>query len=137
MEIKKQISIFLANKPGTFAKVADSLAEAGVNIIAFTVADAVDHAVVRMVVNNPIKAIHILGEAGMLVLETEVVALSLANKPGALAKVAEQFGKKKLNIDYAYGSARGTRGKGILYVKPSNMKRAVTVLEKMDDKSLV
>ena len=133
MEIEKQISIFLANKPGTFAKVADSLAEAGINIIAFTVADAVDHAVVRMVVSNPVKAIHILGEAGMLVLETDVIALSLANKPGALAILAEHFGKKKLNIDYAYGSTRGPRGKGILYVKPSNMKKAVAVLEKMDE----
>ncbi len=133
MEIEKQISIFLANKPGTFAKVADSLADAGVNIIAFTVADAVDHAVVRMVVNNPIKAMHILGEAGMLVLETDVIALSLPNKPGALARLAEQFGKKKLNIDYAYGSTRGARGKGILYVKPSNVKKAAAVLEKMDD----
>ncbi len=133
MEIEKQISIFLANLPGTFAKVADSLAEARINIIAFTVADAVDHAVVRMVVSNPVKAIHILGEAGMLVLETDIIALSLANKPGALAKLAEQFGKKKLNIDYAYGSTRGARGKSILYVKPSNLKKAVAVLEKMDE----
>ena len=133
MAIEKQISIFLANKPGTLAAVADSLADAKINIIAFTVADAVDHAVVRMVVSNPVKAIHILGEAGMLVLETDVIALTLNNKPGVMAQIAKLFGKAKVNIDYAYGSTRGARGKSILFIKPSDLKKAVTVLDKAGD----
>jgi hypothetical protein len=48
----KQISIFVENKPGRMARVARTLADAGVNIRALTIAEAGDFGVIRMVVDN-------------------------------------------------------------------------------------
>jgi len=52
MKIVKQLALFLENKPGTLSKVCDALAAAKINIYAISVSDAVDHAVVRMVVDD-------------------------------------------------------------------------------------
>lgn len=129
MEIKKQISIFLKNKPGTLAKVTESFAEKGVNILGFTIVDSIDHAVARMVVSDPAKAVHLLGDAGMLVVESEVVAIKLDNRPGRLMEISRALAKARINIDYAYGSTPGPRGKGVIFLKLSNHKKAAAVLD--------
>jgi len=52
------------------------------------VLEAVDHAVVRMVVSDPRKALHLLGERGVLVVERDVLMLSGRSRPGELADIA-------------------------------------------------
>ncbi|HEX4697042.1 MAG TPA: ACT domain-containing protein, partial [Candidatus Udaeobacter sp.] len=73
LETSTQLALFLANRPGALARVCEALANAGINIQALATSDTVDHTVVRMVVSNPTKALMLLGEAGVLALETEVL----------------------------------------------------------------
>jgi hypothetical protein len=61
-----QLAVFLANRPGALARVCEELAKAGIDIYALATSDTVDHAVVRMVVSDPLKALVLLGEAGVL-----------------------------------------------------------------------
>ena len=59
MQITKQLAIFLDNRPGTLARLADALAEAKINIYAISTSDTVDHSVIRLVVNDYRKALHV------------------------------------------------------------------------------
>ena len=68
MKTVKQLSLFLENKPGTLVAVCRALADEKINFQAMSVSDAVDHAVVRMVVSDPRRAVHLLGERGEQVL---------------------------------------------------------------------
>ncbi|MGH7772005.1 MAG: ACT domain-containing protein [Candidatus Binatia bacterium] len=124
MKVLRQLAVFLENKPGTLAQVSSALAARRINILAFSISDAVDHGVLRMVVSNPVQAAHILGDGGMMVVESDVVALDLPNKPGALARVADRLSKARVNIEYAYGTTGGTKGKAQLIVKVNNIQRA-------------
>ncbi|MBI4488491.1 MAG: ACT domain-containing protein [Deltaproteobacteria bacterium] len=128
MKVCRQLSVFLENKPGTLAQVSSALAARRINILAFSISDAVDHGVVRMVVSNPVQAAHILGDGGMMVVESDVVALDLPNKPGALARLADRLSKTRVNIEYAYGTTGGTRGKAQVILKVDNIQRARKVL---------
>lgn len=128
MKVCRQLSVFLENKPGTLAQVSSALAARRVNILAFSISDAVDHGVVRMVVSNPVQAAHILGDGGMMVVESDVVALDLPNKPGALARLADRLSKARVNIEYAYGTTGGTKGKAQVILKVDNIQRARKVL---------
>jgi len=56
----RQISLSLDNAPGQFSTVIDFLGEIGINVIAVSVADAADVSAVRIVVNDPDKAISVL-----------------------------------------------------------------------------
>jgi len=57
MQIVSQLSIFLENKPGIFARVCSEFAKEGINMLAIMVEDAVDHAVVRLVADDNKKSL--------------------------------------------------------------------------------
>src|SRR6266567_3914008 len=105
MESATQLAVFLANRPGALARVCEALAQAEINIHAQATSDTVDHSVVRMVVSDPTKALMLLGEAGVLALESDVLTIETASQPGILAKIAERLADAKVNIEYTYLAA--------------------------------
>jgi len=128
MKIVRQLSVFLANKPGTLASLCKVLAQSGINIIAMTIVDSVDHAVVRMVVSDHRAAVHLFGERGTLALESEVVLMEVENKPGGLTKIASKLAKAKINIEYAYCTVTEGQAAGHLVLKTANPAQTVKVL---------
>jgi hypothetical protein len=130
MEIVKQLSLFIANKPGTLAAVCDALAKAKINIAALTISDAVDHAVVRMVVSDARRALVLFEEHGVLVIESDVLMIDGDNRPGRLQEIAAALSRKKINIDYAYCATSPKSKRGILILHASNPKKALGLLKK-------
>lgn len=124
--IARQLSVFLENKPGVLAAVCKALGEHDVNIRGVSVSDTVDHAVVRLIVSDPHKAVHVLGEHGALVVETDVLVVKLSDHPGALAEVAAKFARGKINIEYAYGSSDDTEA--TVFMRVSDTKKALEIL---------
>jgi len=128
MKITKQLAVFLDNRPGTLANVADTLASAGINIFAITTSDTVDHSVVRMVVSDYRKAIDIFEERGVLVVEDDVVMVEGSNQPGELAEMARRLSRARINIEYCYSATSPTARKGLMILRVSNPVRALKVL---------
>lgn len=128
MDIVTQLAVFLANKPGTLGEVCDALAKANINIYALTISDSVDHAVVRMVVSDTRRAMHLFEERGVLVVENEVLMADNTNKPGALGKLAARLAAHKINIDYAYLATSPSSKKGLLILRVQNVKKALQIL---------
>lgn len=128
MEIVKQLSVFLANKPGTLAKVCEELAESEINIYGLTISDTIDHAVVRMVLSDPDKALHIFGDHGVLAVESDVVMLENSNKPGSLAMIAEKLAEADINIEYAYLATSPGAKSGLLILRVKDPETAVKML---------
>jgi len=138
MYIAKQFSIFMVNKPGVLAQVLGEFTQAKINIIAMTMMDSVEHGVMRIVFTAPKKAKEVLAKINMPHNETEVLCVTLTNKSGALAGVAEKLAKSHINISYAYctAGAKGGRTTGVL--KVADVKKAMRVLQqnlKKDSKS--
>lgn len=128
MEITKQLAIFLDNRPGTLARLADALAEAKINIYAIATSDTVDHSVVRLVVSDYRRALHLFEEHGVLVIEDDVLMIEGDNKPGSLSRLAHRLAEAKINIEYCY-SATGPREKrGLMIMRVSDAKKALKVL---------
>ncbi len=128
MNITTQLSLFLENKPGTLARMCNSLQKARINIYAFTTSDSVDHSVVRMIVSDTRKALLLFEEHSVLVIENEVLMIEGDNKPGSLAKIAQKLADAKINIEYAYCATPPDETKGLLILRPSNCKKALKVL---------
>ena len=129
IESTTQLAVFLSNRPGALARVCDALAKADINIHALATSDTIDHSVVRMVVSDPTKALMLLGEAGVLALETEVLMIETANEPGVLAKIAERLADADVNIEYVYlAGGRGTE-KGLIVLRPSDIEKAQRALQ--------
>jgi hypothetical protein len=136
VETATQLAVFLANRPGALARVCHALANAGVNIYALATSDTVDHTVVRMVVSDPTKALMLLGEAGVLALETDVLTIETASEPGVLGKIAERLAEAKVNIEYAYRAAGREAEKGLIILRLSDVEKSATCARGALGKSL-
>ena len=104
----KQLSIFLENKSGSLAKVTEILARENINIMVFSVSDATEYGILRMVVSNPDNAYSILKSKNYSVLTSEVVAVKLVDGTGELFKVLDVIAETQTGIDYIYSFAAST-----------------------------
>jgi hypothetical protein len=128
MESATQLAVFLSNRPGALARVCDALAKAGINIHALATSDTIDHSVIRMVVSDPMKALMLLGEAGVLALENDVLMIESGNEPGTLAKIAECLAAAEINIEYAYMAATPKSDKTVMILRLSDVDKAQRAL---------
>lgn len=128
MQITKQLALFLENRPGMLARVCDALSEANINIYAISTSDTVDHAVVRMVVSDPDKAMYVFEEHGSLVVQDDVLMITGDNKPGSLAKLSRKLADAKVNIEYTYCATPPDAKKGLVILRVSDPKKALKAL---------
>ena len=128
IETATQLAVFLANRPGALARVCDELAKAQINIHALATSDTIDHSVVRMVVSDPTKALMLLGEAGVLALESDVLMIETENEPGVLAKIADRLASAEVNIEYAYLAGSRHVAKGLIVLRLSDIEKGRSAL---------
>jgi hypothetical protein len=130
-----QFSVMLANKPGVLATVCRHLAQEKVNIVALTMMDSTEHGVLRLVSEQPEKCREVLIKLNLPVTETKVLLTPLANRPGAIAEVAEKLSAEHINISYAYCTMGIKGGKALGVFKVANLKKAQKVLEQQNKRS--
>jgi len=124
MELAKQFTAFLENKPGRMSQICLALGREKVNIRGLTVMDSKEHSVLRFVTDDLAKTKSILASLGTPFQETDVVVVELDNNPGSLARICEKLAREHINIDYAYCSAGPRNGRTIGIFKVSNITRA-------------
>lgn len=88
------------------ADVLGTLAEGGINISSFTIADTVDYGILRLIVDKVAEAQELLEAAGYEVAVHPVVCALLPDRPGALAQVVRLVSESGLDIEYIYQGAR-------------------------------
>ena len=128
MEPATQLAVFLSNRPGALSRVCDALGKADINIHALATSDTVDHSVVRMVVSDPTRALMLLGEAGTLALENDVLMIQSDNHPGTLARIADRLSQAGINIEYTYMAAMVNADRGLIILRPNDVDKAMRAL---------
>ena len=129
MKKARQISVCLENKPGRLAHLCGSLAKGGVNIVAISVVETTEQGVVRMVVDNPAKALKLLEQCcAAACAVTDVLLVDLPNKVGALAKMADRLAKRRVNVSFVYGSTGAGGRKANIVVGAPNVAAAAKAL---------
>ncbi len=129
METCVQFSIFLANKPGVLSQIFRELAKAKINIASIAMMDSIEHGVLRMVAEDPDAARPILRGLEVPVKETDVLAITLSNRPGAVADLCERLSASHINIGYMYCTAGAKGGKTRAVLKVPDIKKAIKVLK--------
>ena len=130
MPIQKQLSVFMPNRPGVLARTCCILSENGINILAMAVHDTVDNAVVRFLVDQPTKALLLLEQDQLYVLEQEVVVLEIENRTGSLARIARVLAEADINIHYAYWTAKKYQENGCVVLKTDQPDRTLEMLSR-------
>lgn len=125
----RQISVFVENKPGRLAEITGFLAEGGVSIRAFSIADTTDFGILRLIVSDTQKAAEVLKAAGVAVSITEVVGISIPDITGAFAKVVKVLADAGENVEYAYAFLTPEAGHAYVIVRVDDNAVATAVLQ--------
>jgi len=127
MEIK-QISVFLENTTGRLSEVTKTLARAGINLRAITIADTADFGILRFIVDKTDEAVAALNTAGFTTKQTSVAAVEIEDVPGSLAKLMEMFQQSQVNIEYLYSSLEGKVGKAVVIFKLEDHDKGMKII---------
>lgn len=125
----EQISIFLENKSGRLAEVTRLLGEGGINIRALTLADTTDFGILRLIVNDNVKALKLLKKEGFTVGKTEVVAIEVPDRPGGLAEILERLGEAGVNVEYMYAFVEKSGDDAVVIFRFDDPEQAVSLLQ--------
>jgi hypothetical protein len=95
--------IDIENTPGSLARVAAAISDAGVNMAAATCIGSHERAELHILVKHAGAAKHSLAIAGVLATrETEVVVVTVEDRPGVLADLTRKVAEAGVNLDLVY-----------------------------------
>lgn len=99
----RDLVIEVENEPGSLARIASAISDAGVNISAVTFLGGTHVAEVHVVVPHGEAAKHSLSTAGLAVTrERDVVVIEVDDRPGALADLANRIGSRGIDLDLVF-----------------------------------
>ena len=127
----EQLSIFIENKPGKLVEVLETLAQAGIDLRALSLADSENFGILRMIVDKPARALKVLQDEGYGVELIDVIPISVDDKPGALASALRVLADAGITVEYAYvfvAPKTGISGKAYAIVSADDNKAAIKVL---------
>ena len=128
IKIETQVAVFLDNRPGMLARTCQALAKADINILAMSILDTVDHAIVRMVVDKPKQAEQVLSGMHAMVQARDVVLMDVTNRPGAVAEIAERLAEAGINLEYAYCTASASQSVGAIVLRTNDLEATINAL---------
>jgi hypothetical protein len=110
-----QFSVFTANRVGRLHDLIALLSSNSVHVLAVTVLDATETAIIRVVVDDPQGARRLLQDNGFAFTECELLVVEI-DAATQLPELMAAFLEAEVNIHYMYCFIPHPRGKSILGV---------------------
>lgn len=127
-----QISVFLENRAGQLAEITDVLAKKGIDLRAINIAETSDYGVLRLIADKPQEAATTLLEQGFILSMTPVVAVSVPDQPGGLAKVLDVLAKENIDVEYMYSVFGQVEGLAHMVFRVADTDKLISVLKDND-----
>lgn len=131
----KQIAVFLENQAGKASACCKTLKEAGVNLLAISIADTKEFGILRLITDADEKALKSLRSAGYLASIVELVGVEVPHQTGALSDLLILLGDGNVNVEYMYSYAEAD-GHAKIAFKTGTPEKAVEILGKAGAKVL-
>jgi hypothetical protein len=128
MKTVKEIGLVSENGSDQLSLVSDLFDADGIHMIGFYVHAEEKKGGLRIVADDPEKAVNILNTAGYAPQVTEVIACELPHHPGGLTAILKPLKSANIDVDYIY-PCLGTDETTILIMGIGAIKDALKVLE--------
>jgi hypothetical protein len=124
----KQLSVFVENKKGRLSAITDILRKNSIDIRALSVADTKDFGILRLIVDDYQKAYDALKSEECLVSLTNVIAVSITDKPGGLADAMDILTEAGISVEYMYAFISKSAGAASVIFRVEDNDKATEVL---------
>lgn len=125
----KQLSVFIENKKGRLAKITGTLADAGIDLVALSIADTTNFGIMRCIVKDPDKAIAVLKEKGFTASTTEVFVVEVPDEPGGLSSVLKVLDEADVSVEYLYSFVCTPNESALILFRVEDIDNVVSTLK--------
>ena len=126
----REISLTLPNRPGALAGVARTLAKAEINLAAISADSSSGKGRIRLIVNDPDRAVGLLSAAGYETEIREMLAIRLEDRAGSFLRVLEVLAGEKVNIQSVAILVTREGNQPLVAVSASDLAKARQVLQR-------
>ena len=124
----RQLSVFLENRVGQLLRLTRLLEQTDIHILAISVVNAVDCAVIRMIVDQPDEAAELIRQNRFSMSETELIVVTLPPGKRALLHVWTAMMAGEVNVAYAYPLLVRPYGSPAIALQADSPEMAINVL---------
>ena len=133
----EQLSVFIENKPGKLVEALEAISAAGIDLRALSLADTTDFGILRVIVDKPKQALEILQKADYLVKSSEVIPVSVGDKPGGLSTVLRILANEGVDVEYTYAFVAHSHDRAYVILRVSDNDLAIKALKDNDIPMLI
>ena len=124
-----QFSVFTPNRLGRLHALIHLLGSRSIHVLAITVLDTTECAVIRIVVDDPDEARELLRREGFAHAETRLLVTEMDSTED-LNKLLAALLEAELNINYLYSFVPHPRGKSLLAMSVEDIELAAQTLKR-------
>ena len=128
----RQFSVFLENRVGQLLDVVRRFEKTKVRIVALSIIDSADCAIVRLVLSHPEQGLEILERAGLAIAESDLVAVEIPGTDQPLLDICTALLQAEINIHYAYPMMIHPHGRAAIALHVDNHEGAVDTLKRIN-----
>ena len=124
----RQFNVFLENRLGALLDLVRRFEAAELRIVALTVVDSADCAVIRMLLSDPERASEIFQEADLRAFVSELLVVQLPEGPHPVLQICKALLMAEVDIHYAYPLLVGPHGRAALALHVDDLENAANTL---------
>lgn len=124
----RQFTVFLENRVGQLLEVVRRFEGSHVRIVALTISDSTECAIVRFLLSDPEQGREVLERAGLAIVESDLIGVELPESPQPLLQVCTALLQAEVNITQVYPLLARPRDRAAVALMVDNIEMALDTL---------
>lgn len=125
----RQFGVFLENHVGSLHDLLRHLESHELRIVALSIVESVDCAIVRMMLNNYERGRELLQLSNFTVFETDLIGVILPDDPQPYLSVCTALLQAEVNIHYTYPLLLRRKGQGAIAIYVDDVDLGLKILK--------
>lgn len=128
----RQFTVFLENRVGALMGVIRRFEGSGVRIVALTISDSTECALVRFLLSDPEAGREILERAGLAIVESDLIGVELPATAQPMLQICTALLAAEINITQVYPLLVRPTGRPAVALMVDNIEHAIETLVAKD-----
>lgn len=124
----RQFTVFLENRVGQLMEVVRRFEGSNVRIVALTISDSTECALVRFLLSDPEAGREILERAGLAIVESDLIGVELPDSAQPMLQVCTALLAAEINISQVYPLITSSHGHPSVALMVDNIEHALETL---------
>jgi len=124
----REVIVRMPNEIGAFDRMAKTIADKGINLLAVSAWVEGADAVIRLVTEDTVRVMDTLKAHQYQARETDVLVVDVPHKPGMLRHITGKLAQGGIDVHHLYATAPNAQERSMVVFASANNDRAMVLL---------